>query len=82
MLINALIVFGNYAIPAFVPLLIVFVLLVLDFSWNRYYSNKFYQHPVAIRAITKSLNFLTIHATGLVAIVFLVAYFDLAPHAC
>ena len=77
-----MIVFGSYAIPAFVPLLIVFVLLVLDFSWNRYYSNKYHQHPLAIKAITKSLNFLTIHASALVMIVLIVTYYDLLPHGC
>lgn len=74
---NAVLIIGSYAIPAFVPLLIVFVLLVCDFAWNRYYASKTYQHPVAIKAVTRSLNFLAIHGLALLAIWFGVAYFDL-----
>ena len=79
---NAVLLIGKYAIPAFVPLLVLFVILVLDFAWNRYYANKSYQHPIAIRAITKSLNFLTIHGLVLVAILFAVCYFDVFANVC
>ena len=79
---NAVILLGSYTIPTFVPLLVVFVLLVVDFAWNRYYANKNYQHPITIRAITKSLNFLTIHGLALVAILFLVCYYDLQSMIC
>lgn len=79
---NAVLLIGHYTIPVFVPLLVVFVLLVLDFVWNRFYSNKTYQHPLAIKAITKSLNFLTIHGVALLVMVYIIFKFDLLATVC